>query len=204
METVRSGKPEGKEKDTLMFEASAERGMNMSHQEQVFYRDVDAKLREIFSEHCNLSAEQFNEIKKRMIYMVATIQDNYPFGDVEEYAEELNTIFAFMVNTRELTLVEYNELCNFVNGMADEAKERAGGLPEEWTECANRLPEEPGKYLVVVSGYHGYRCRKIVSFFITSLYTGKNGPGWCELGEDGYIEVKGVTHWMELPALPEE
>lgn len=47
----------------------------------------------------------------------------------------------------------------------------------DWTECAEKLPDKPGKYLVVVSGYHGYRCRKIVSFFITSLYTGKNGPG---------------------------
>ena len=74
----------------------------------------------------------------------------------------------------------------------------------DWTECAEKLPDKPGTYMVVVSGYHGYRCRKIVSFFITSLYTGKNGPGWCELGEDGYSEVKGVTHWMELPELPEE
>lgn len=202
MEAVRSGKPEGKEKDTLMFEASAERGMNMNHQEPVFYRDVDAKLKEIFSEHCNLSVNQFEEIKKRMIYMVATIQDNYPLGDVEEYAEELNTIFAFMVNTEELTLVEYNELCNFVNGMADEAKERAGGLTEEWNECAKRLPEEPGRYLVVVSGVHGFRKRQIADFFIK--YTGNNRPGWLEMGEDGYHEVKNVTHWMELPALPEE
>ena len=103
----------------------------MNQGEKGFYRDVDAKLREIFSEHCNLSAEQFNEIKKRMIYMVATIQDNYPFEDVEVYAEELGTIFDFLTRTGELTLVEYNELCNFVNGMRDEAKERAGGLPSE-------------------------------------------------------------------------
>ena len=169
-----------------------------------FYRDVDAKLREIFSEHCNLSGEQFKEIKKRMIYMVATIQDNYPFEDVEEYAEELSTIFDFMVHTEELTLVEYNELCNFVNGMVDEAKERAGGLSEEWNECAKRMPEDPGKYLVVVSGVYGFRARQIADFFITSTYTGKNGPGWFEMGEDGYHEVKNVTHWMELPALPEE
>ena len=176
----------------------------MSQGEKGFYRDVDAKLKEIFSEHCNLSAEQFNEIKKRMIYMMATIQDNYPFEDVEEYAEELNTIFAFLTNTRELTLVEYNELCNFVNGMADEAKERAGGLPEEWNECAKRLPKDPGRYLVVISGVHGFRAREIADFFITSTYTGKNGPGWFEMGEDGYQEVKNVTHWMELPELPEE
>ena len=67
--------------------------MNMNHQEPVFYRDVDAKLKEIFSKHCNLSGEQYQEIQKRLIYMVATIQDGYPIGDTEQDAEELGVIF---------------------------------------------------------------------------------------------------------------
>ena len=70
--------------------------MNMNHQEPVFYRDVDAKLKEIFSKHCNLSGEQYQEIQKRLIYMVATIQDNYPIEDTENDAEELSIIFDFL------------------------------------------------------------------------------------------------------------
>ena len=105
-----------------MFEASAERGMNMNHQEPVFYRDVDAKLQGIFSKHCNLSGEQYNEIKKRLVYMVATIQDNYPIEDTENDAEELSIIFDFLYKTGELTFEEYNELCVFVNEMRDEAQ----------------------------------------------------------------------------------
>ena len=94
----------------------------MNHQESVFYRDVDAKLKEIFSKHCNLSGEQYQEIQKRLIYMVATIQDGYPIGDTEQDAEELGVIFDFLLHTKELTNEEYNELCNFVNEMLDEAK----------------------------------------------------------------------------------
>ena len=77
-------------------------------------------------------------------------------------------------------------------------------MKTKWTECAKWLPEDPGRYLVVISGVHGFREREIADFFITSTYTGKNGPGWFEMGEDGYYEVKNVTHWIELPALPEE
>lgn len=96
--------------------------MNMNHQEPVFYRDVDAKLKEIFSKHCNLSGEQYQEIQKRLIYMVATIQDNYPIEDTENDAEELSIIFDFLYKTGELTFEEYNELCVFVNEMRDEAQ----------------------------------------------------------------------------------
>ena len=85
-----------------------------------------------------------------------------------------------------------------------EASAERGMRRMDWTECAERMPDKPGRYLVVVSGVHGFRKRQIADFFITSKYTGKNGPGWFEMGEDGYLEVKNVTHWMELPALPEE
>ncbi len=87
-----------------------------------FYRDVGGKLREIFCKHCNLSGEQYQEIEKRLVFMVATIQDGYPIEDTEEDASELHTIFEFLYQTHELTFEEYNELCIFVNEMLEEAQ----------------------------------------------------------------------------------
>ena len=94
-----------------------------------FYYDTSEKLREIFAEHCNLSGEQFEEISKRLIFLVADIQmleekdlDDLTLEQVEAEAEELGIIFKFLLNTKELFLKEYNDLCNMVGELADAAR----------------------------------------------------------------------------------
>ena len=84
-------------------------------------------------------------------------------------------------------------------------------METKWNDCTKKLPEVQGKYLVVVDGYNGFRYQKIVNFsknlHLLSKFDFPNQkrPGWCEMdSESGYYEVERVTHWMELPELPEE
>ena len=93
-----------------------------------YYYDTCGKLREIFAEHCNLSMEQFEEISGRLIDLVAEIEEfdgegTYP--EAERKANELGVIFEFLLNTKEVTLAEYNDLCNMVGEIADAAEKLA-------------------------------------------------------------------------------
>ena len=90
-----------------------------------YYYDTDKKLKDIFCEHCNLSGEQFDEIRGRLIDLVAEIQEldgegTYP--EAERKANELGVIFEFLLNTKEVTLEEYNDLCNMVGEIANKAE----------------------------------------------------------------------------------
>ena len=90
-----------------------------------YYYDTCGKLREIFTEHCNLSMEQYEEISGRLIDLVAEIEEFDGEGtylEAERKANELGVIFEFMLNTKEVTMAEYNDLCNMVGEIADAAK----------------------------------------------------------------------------------
>ena len=92
---------------------------------RAFYYDTDGKLRKIFEEHCNLSGEQYEEISGRLIDLVAEIQEFDGEGtwpEAERKANELGVIFEFLLNTKEVTLKEYNDLCNMVGKIADDAQ----------------------------------------------------------------------------------
>lgn len=93
-----------------------------------YYMDTTGKLREIFAEHCNLSGEQYEEINGRLIYLVADIQmleeksEEVKLADAAKEADELCVIFEFLLNTKELTLKEYNDLCNLAGELAEAAQ----------------------------------------------------------------------------------
>ena len=95
----------------------------------VYYYDTCGKLRDIFTKHCNLSMEQYEEISGRLIDLVAEIQefDNEgTYAEAERKANELGVIFEFLMNTKEITLEEYNDLCNMVGEIACEAEKLHG------------------------------------------------------------------------------
>lgn len=93
-----------------------------------FYMNTWGKMREIFAEHCNLSGEQYEEISGRLIDLVGDIQmleeksDELTLDDVMNAAEDLGVIFEFLLNTKEVTLQEYNDLCNMVGEMTNAAQ----------------------------------------------------------------------------------
>lgn len=93
-----------------------------------FYMNTWGKMREIFAEHCNLSCEQYEEIDGRLIDLVSDIQmleeksEELTLADAEKAAEDLGVIFEFLLNTKELTLEEYNALCNMVGELEDAAQ----------------------------------------------------------------------------------
>ena len=91
-----------------------------------YYNDTCGKLRDIFTPHCNLSLEQYEEIRGRLIDLVAEIQEMDGEGtgpEAEKKANDLGVIFEFLLNTKEITLEEYDSLCNMVNKIADEARD---------------------------------------------------------------------------------
>ena len=95
-----------------------------------YYFDTCGKMREIFTKHCNLSMEQYEEISGRLIGLVAEIQEFDGEGTLPEavrMADELAVIFEFLLNTKEITLEEYNDLCNMVGEIEDAAK--------KWARC---------------------------------------------------------------------
>ena len=90
-----------------------------------YYRDTCTELRGIFSEHCNLSMEQYEEISGRLIDLVCEIQEfdgEGTLAEAERKANELGVIFEFLLNTKEVTLEEYNGLCNMVSEICDAAE----------------------------------------------------------------------------------
>lgn len=80
-----------------------------------FYYDTDKKLVEIFTEHCNLSGEQYEWIRREFIYLVTDIQEDEPETAIDERIEKMNIVFEFLLETKELTLEEYNDLCNLAS-----------------------------------------------------------------------------------------
>ena len=87
-----------------------------------YYIDTDQKLIEIFTKHCGLTGEQYMKIRSRFINLLCDIQDDEQMEDIDEAVGEMGVIFDFLYNTKSLTLCEYNELCNLVNGMRDDAE----------------------------------------------------------------------------------
>ena len=85
-----------------------------------YYMDTDKKLLEIFAKHCNLTTEEYGEIRGRFIDLVSDIQmleeksDMVTLRGTIEKIDNLFAIFEFLLNVKELTVEEYNELCDMV------------------------------------------------------------------------------------------
>ena len=79
------------------------------------------KLREIFSEHCNLTVEQYAALTERLEELVDMYQENRPEKEMEKFADNLGVIFDFMLDTKELTLKEHMDLHEMLNEMAEQA-----------------------------------------------------------------------------------
>ena len=79
-----------------------------------------------------------------------------------------------------------------------------------WTKCSDKLPPKDGEYLVIKEFF---QCRKIAICGFSKIlnkmdkmyFPEEKRPGWYEwYDEYGYYEWTGITHWAELPELPEE
>lgn len=79
----------------------------------------------------------------------------------------------------------------------------------KWIKCEEKLPEKNGSYLVVEQ-YYDHRTVKILKFAldlnkVNDWNFTEHAPGWYEFDpEKGFSRYKGITHWSELPPLPEE
>ena len=88
--------------------------------------DTDEKLIEIFREHCNLSCEEYEEIRRLFIELVADVQDGRPLAWILMQAEEMSNVFTWLYNVKELTMKEYNDLCNLAGQICRDAVMLAG------------------------------------------------------------------------------
>jgi len=85
----------------------------------VFYYDTDVKLVKIFTEHCNLSGEQYEWIRREFIYLVEDIQEEEPGREIDERIRKMKAVFDFLLETMELALAEHaalNQLAEEVRG----------------------------------------------------------------------------------------
>lgn len=80
-----------------------------------FYFDTDKKLVEIFTEHCNLSGEQYEWIRGEFIFLVADIQDEEPGREIDERIRKMKAVFDFLLETKELALAEHAALHELAN-----------------------------------------------------------------------------------------
>ena len=104
-----------------------------------YYVDTCGKLRDILTEHCNLSLEQYKEIRGRLIDLVAEIRKmdgEENMQEAERKANELCVIIGFLKNTGELMLTEYEALYNMIvdiwNDMHAEILEKRIRKPNIW------------------------------------------------------------------------
>lgn len=82
-----------------------------------FYYETCTKMREIFSEHCNLSMEQYEEICALFQELVQEINEGAYSDDVEQKVIEMNAVFSFLHKTKELTIEQLRGLCEFANSI---------------------------------------------------------------------------------------
>ena len=96
-----------------------------------YYYDTCGKLREIFTEHCNLSVEQYWEISAQFIYLVADIQDHKPMAEIERRIGYMLAVFEFLYNTKEIWDKEYTELQELVEKIRTDAVREAAKVALE-------------------------------------------------------------------------
>lgn len=84
-----------------------------------FYYDTDKKLVEIFTEHCNLSGEQYEWIRGEFIFLVADIQDEEEGREIDERIRKMKAVFDFLLETKELALAEHAALHELANDVRD-------------------------------------------------------------------------------------
>lgn len=79
----------------------------------------------------------------------------------------------------------------------------------KWINYEKERPKKNGEYMVVKS-FFDHRTIDVVRYAIdlkkVDDYTfTKHRPGWYEWDDEyGYYEPTNITHWSELPPLPEE
>ena len=96
-----------------------------------YHYNTSGKLREIFSEHCNLSLEQYEEVSSQFSYLVTDISTGEPQADIEKRMDYMRAVFEFLYNTKELTLKEHYELNQLLEDVWDTALSMAATLALE-------------------------------------------------------------------------
>ena len=80
----------------------------------------------------------------------------------------------------------------------------------KWNKCSKSLPPEDGQYLIVQNLFDVTQMIK-TCYFTDDLhemdeldFPDEQRPGFYDYdSEYGHYECTNVTHWMELPPLPE-
>ena len=87
-----------------------------------FYVDTDEKLIRIFTDHCALSPEQYEELRAQFIYLICDYQEEEPTEEIAIRIRYLQNVIAFLYNTKALTLKENYELVELLEEIMLEAE----------------------------------------------------------------------------------
>ena len=88
-----------------------------------FFYDTDKKLREIFTDHCALSAGQYDVISAEFIYLVSDIQEEETPLEIQKRIAKMKVIFDFLLESGDLKLREHHELGELVDDVWRRSKE---------------------------------------------------------------------------------
>ena len=72
-----------------------------------YFYDTDQKLREIFSEHCELDCDQYEWIAAELTWLICDMQEAEPQAEIEKRIAKLTTVFEFLQETKEITMAEH-------------------------------------------------------------------------------------------------
>ena len=93
--------------------------MRMSGKDGEITSGVQKKLEEIFKDHCNLSNEEYENIRGRMITMIHDVINLEPDEMIFGELDDLGVILEFCLQTKKLTGEEYDALCNYAESLMD-------------------------------------------------------------------------------------
>lgn len=87
-----------------------------------FFYATDRKLREIFTDHCALSAGQYDVINAEFIYLVSDIQEEETSLEIQKRIAKMKVIFDFLLESGDLTLREHADLNDMVSDMLEKGQ----------------------------------------------------------------------------------
>lgn len=86
-----------------------------------YYANVENKLKEIFSEHCDLGDLQYDELFGMFLYLEADIQEEEPIKEIEQRQMRILAVVDFLEKTEAITMKEYGALIEFAGEMLEAA-----------------------------------------------------------------------------------
>ena len=127
--------------------------------------------------------------------------------DADDLVSKLNSVVRCVIPSSEFT----RGFISALNATIEQIKTQPTIEQPQWISCEERLPEEDGKYLVLVKRIYGEMeyYHNVLSYALCLenvdeyVFAGRKHGGWYDYdSEVGSYECPNVAYWMPLPDAP--